>query len=103
MPAYPSDRDVPDYSSDRYGITVPDWAVGTFRGNNPMYNTNVELTIRPNGRVTGYAGRTPVQGYFDGRQLEVAGSAFRIEPDSRGFRTVDLTDSRNRMRYVRVR
>jgi len=81
---------------------VPDWAIGTFRGNNPQYNTDIELTISPNGQVSGYAGNEPVQGYFRNNQLQIGNLTLQIQPENQGFRTTQAGNPRSQVRYFRV-
>ena len=44
-----------NYHGGRHTSYVPGWMVGTFRGYNPMYGADVEMTIADDGRVTAFA------------------------------------------------
>jgi len=99
-PGYSSNT--PNYPYNQQGSAVPDWAIGTFRGNNPQYNTDIELTISPNGQVSGYAGNEPVQGYFRNNQLQIGNLTLQIQPENQGFRTTQAGNPRSQVRYFRV-
>ena len=100
-PGYPSQG--PNYSYNQPGSYVPDWAIGTFRGNNPQYNTDIELTISPTGQVNGYAGNEPVQGYFRNNQIRIGNLTLQVQPENQGFRTFQAGNPDNKVRYFRVR
>ena len=93
----------PRYPYNRQGIAVPNWAIGTFRGNNPQYNTDIELTISPNGQVSGYAGNESVQGYFRNNQIQIGSLTLQVQPENQGFRTFQAGNPRNQVRYFRIR
>ena len=100
-PNYPYNS--PNYPYHQQGSAVPNWAIGTFRGNNPQYNTDIELTISPNGQVSGYAGNEPVQGYFRNNQIQVGNLTLLVQPENQGFRTTQAGNPRSQVRYFRVR
>ncbi|HXH03616.1 MAG TPA: DUF3011 domain-containing protein [Candidatus Competibacteraceae bacterium] len=83
---------------------VPSWAVGSFRGYNPQYRTNVELNISPDGRVVGYANGKQVNGYYANQQLVLDGNyVLNVTPEGNGFRTSQPGYSGNQVYYQRVR
>ncbi len=105
---YPSDNsgyssNAPNYPYNQQGSAVPDWAIGTFRGNNSQYNTDIELTINPNGQVSGYAGNEQVQGYYRNNQIQIGNLTLQIQPENQGFRTTQAGNPRSQVRYFRVR
>lgn len=99
-PGYSSNA--PNYPYNQQGSAVPDWAIGTFRGNNPQYNTDIELTISPNGQVSGYAGNEQVQGYYRNNQIQIGNLTLQIQPENQGFRTFQAGNPSNQVRYFRV-
>jgi len=90
-------------SYNQQGSAVPNWAIGTFRGNNPQYNTDIELTINSIGQVSGYAGNESVQGYFRNNQIQVGNLTLQVQPENQGFRTFQAGNPSNQVRYFRVR
>ena len=100
-PGYSSNT--PNYPYNQPGSVVPNWAIGTFRGNNSQYNTDIELTISPNGQVSGYAGNEPVRGYFRNNQIQVGNLTLQVQPENQGFRTTQAGNPRSQVRYFRVR
>lgn len=82
---------------------IPSWAVGTFRGFNPALNTQVELLIRPDGNVTGYANNQQVAGYYQDGRLIMAGVPYYLESAGQGIRTVRVDGSSQPVSYQRIR
>lgn len=80
---------------------VPSWAVGTFAGYDERIGGDVEVTILPGGKVTGYANRTSFQGYFNGSRLTTERQAFQIERSGNGFIAIDERDAAHRIVYRR--
>jgi hypothetical protein len=82
---------------------VPDWAIGTFRGYNPVYNTDVELTITPKGKAVGFINGVRREGYYRNNQLRFGNTTFYLDRERNGFRTTRAGNSRHQVRYHRVR
>ncbi len=99
----PGNPPYPPAGTPSPATAAPAWAVGTFRGFDQVYNMDVELTINPNGSVSGYAQNRPLQGSLSGQQLRLGEATFYVKPDSRGFRAVQANDARNQVRYFRIR
>ena len=99
-PGHPSQGS--DYPYNQQKGYVPDWAIGTFRGNNPQYDTDIELTISPTGQVNGYAGNESVQGYFRNNRIQIGNLTLQVQPENQGFRTIQAGNPRNQVRYFRV-
>lgn len=92
---------------DNWGLTAPDWAVGTFSGFNRFYDADIELTITRNGDVRAYVthkdGRRQTQNgkYERGDFLKIEGIRFTISSYSRGVRVVQVDDRDNACDYRR--
>lgn len=81
---------------------VPSWAVGTFSGYDPMFGSDVELTILPGGSVSGHAGGTAFEGHFTGSVLKTERQAFRVERQGNAFVAIDERDANHRVVYRRT-
>lgn len=81
---------------------VPDWAIGTFRGYNPVYNTDVELTITPEGKAFGFANGVRREGYYRNNQLRFGNTTFYLERERNGFLATRAGNSRHQVRYYQV-
>ncbi|MCP5424938.1 MAG: DUF3011 domain-containing protein [Gammaproteobacteria bacterium] len=92
-----------DNSGGGYTSSVPNWALGNFKGYDPQYKINLDLTITDDGTVRGYANDAPVQGYFNNDQLQLGRFAFYVDPLQDGFRATRTDDNRNQIFYKRVR
>jgi hypothetical protein len=100
----PSSNQYPGYNpGGGYVTSVPDWAVGTFRGYDSLYDINLELTITGDGAVNGYANDARVQGSFNNDQIQLGRFAFYVDQVQDGFRATRTDDSRNQVFYRRVR
>jgi len=108
----------PDYGQQGYGQqpsyegygqpqstygNLPNWAVGSFRGFSPVANTEVELLIRADGSVTGYANGQQVDGYYQEGRLVMAGVQYYLESTGRGIRTVRVDGNSQPVNYQRIR
>ncbi len=89
-------------NKDHANDTVPSWAVGTFRGYDDYEQTDVELTIRPGGSVTGFAGGDSFSGRWEGDRLEAGRNRFRVERSGNGFVAVDTSGRGNRIYFRRA-
>lgn len=99
-PNYPTD---PYPQQPPYLPQTPAWAVGTFRGYDAFYRTQLELTIAPNGVVSGYADGNPVSGSFQNNELRIRDMAFAVQPEGDGLSAVQRGNDSNRVRYHRLR
>lgn len=109
------DHDDDDHANDgdqenpyRYGDYqndpgAPSWAVGRFRGYNPRYGAETELTIMSSGKVYGRAGNVLIDGYWSNNQIVMDGRRFSVLIERNGFKTTDLRDRDNVVHYTRVR
>lgn len=108
QPSYgqPSYGQQPSYGygqpQSTYG-NLPNWAVGTFRGFSPVANTEVELLIRTDGSVTGYANGQQVDGYYQDGRLVMAGVHYYLESTGRGIRTLRVDGNGQPVNYQRIR
>ena len=89
----------------------PPWMIGDFRGTNPGTKANVELTVHPDGRITGLVnpelGRgTPVQYVWVAATNQIADPTgaytFDVERAGDGFRTRQVGAAANTVTYRRV-
>jgi hypothetical protein len=94
-----------DYDYGRPSGWVPNWAIGQFEGYNQNARTEVSLRIHDNGKVVGRLGRLRLNGYFDGRNQEIAIGAdrFKINRERRGISTTQVGNRNNVVFYTRVR
>ncbi|MCB1553896.1 MAG: DUF3011 domain-containing protein [Xanthomonadales bacterium] len=92
-----------NYHGGRHTSYVPGWMVGTFRGYNPMYGADVEMTIADDGRVTAFADGTRLSGYINDDRLHVGPAMFDIDQIRGGFVTSQVGERHNEVRYQRVR
>ncbi len=88
----------------RYADSAPSYAVGTWRGFNPIYGSTVELTIHEGGDVQAVVdGSLRVNGYFRGGVMFLGTERFELQRDGGGIATLQVGASSNRVRYSRVR
>lgn len=87
--------------SQEQSSDAPSWAVGTFTGYDSRIGGDVELTILPGGKVTGWANRSSFEGRFDGSRLTTERQAFRVERSGNGFVAIDERDAAHRVVYRR--
>jgi len=92
----------PNYYGPRHTSYVPGWMVGTFRGYNPMYGSEVVMTIRPDGRMNANANGQAINGYINDEQLHVGPVIFDIDQTREGFITSQKGDRHNEVRYRRI-
>lgn len=91
-------------------VRPPDWIVGDFRGVNRLTQASVELSIKPDGMITGLSGvgtgrATPVSYVWSGNNTmrDVTGAyAFEVEQTSLGFTTRQLGAATNVVEYRRM-
>ncbi|NJN46494.1 MAG: DUF3011 domain-containing protein [Candidatus Competibacteraceae bacterium] len=95
---YPNNSGTPDGQS-----SVPEWALGTFRGYDSLYKIELELTVTPDGVVNGYANQAPVQGNISGDQMQIGQFTFHMDQVEDGFRATRADDSHNQVFYQRIR
>lgn len=85
-----------------YADTAPSFAVGTWRGYNPVYGSNVELTIHQGGDVQAVVdGSLRVNGYFRNGIMFLGTERFDVVRDGQGIRTLQVGQSSNVVRYSR--
>jgi hypothetical protein len=88
----------------RYADSAPGFAVGTWRGFNPVYGSNVELTIHEAGDVQAIVdGSLRVNGYFRNGVMFLGTERFEVARDGNGMRTLQVGQSSNVVRYSRTR
>ncbi len=77
---------------------VPNWAVGTFYGNDSLSGSNLSLTVYQNGQVSiSIDGGTPIFASMNGTTLTNGADVSRITRISNGIRTTDVN---NRNRFI---
>ena len=81
---------------------VPDWAIGTFRGYNPVYNTDVELTITPEGKAFGFVNGMRREGYYRNNQVRFGNTTFYLDRERNGFLASRAGNPHRQVRYYRV-
>jgi len=82
----------------------PNWLVGTFRGYNPMFNADVEMTVSPEGSVTSRTPRGTIYGRFTPQGLlDLGGTQFNIQRSGNGLLLSQAGNPSNQMMYHRVR
>lgn len=91
-----------NYQGSRHSSYVPRWMVGRFRGYNPNYNADVEMTIEADGRVVTDANGTRIRGWINDGVLHVGNYIFSIDQTREGFVTSQQGDRHNEVRYRRV-
>lgn len=91
------------YFGPRHSSYVPGWMVGQFRGVNSKYgNTEVLLTIKPDGQVSALANGHEIRGYINDDHLHADGVVFTVSRSADGFATAQLGDPLNVVHYRRV-
>ncbi|MFM7459959.1 MAG: hypothetical protein ACKO15_03850, partial [Burkholderiales bacterium] len=89
-------------AESRYADSARVFAIGTWRGYNPIYRSNVELTIHEAGDVEAIVdGSLRVNGYFRNGILFLGPERFEVARDGRGIRTNHVGQSSNVVRYSR--
>lgn len=92
-----------DYHGPRHSSYVADWMVGQFRGVNSKYdNTDVLMTIKPDGRVTALAKGQTINGYINDDYLHAGDVVFTINRTRDGFVTSQVGDQYNVVHYRRI-
>lgn len=91
------------YHGSRHTSYVPGWLVGTFRGHNPLYNTDVVMSIQEDGRVRADANGQIVTGYINDERLHVGNVVFDISRTRGGFVTSQEGNRENEVVYHRTR
>lgn len=92
-----------NYYGPQHSSYVPDWMVGQFRGVNTKYNdSEVLLTIKPDGQVVALANGHEIRGYVNDDNLHAGDAVFTINRTSNGFATAQLGDPLNVVHYRRV-
>lgn len=81
---------------------VPDWAVGTFRGQTDSGES--ELTISSDGTATARSLRTgeTFYGNYDGRSLRFDWGTYDVQRERDGLRTINLNNRNDQTRYRRA-
>lgn len=87
----------------RHRPAIPQWAIGTFRGYDPLSNSEVELTIMPSGDAYALENGRRLNGSFDGRTLSVANTRYQVDASRNGLITIPQGDRHNQIHYFRVR
>ena len=93
----------PNRNANNFSDTPPAFAVGNWRGFNPAYRSSVELSIFSGGEVQAIVdGNLRVNGYFRNGVLFLGSERFDVIEERNGFRTVQVGQPRNLVRYSRV-
>jgi len=88
----------------RHSFNIPSWAIGTFQGHDPRYNSDAELTITPSGQVYAINDGRRLSGTFNGRELSFSGGTrLEVERTHDGLTTIQEGQYRNRVHYYRYR
>lgn len=91
---------------DRYD-RPPSWAVGTFEAHNERYNSDVEMTVSRDGRVTSRItdsnGKvTLIRGSYRNGRIEQDGKRYEVERTGRGLTLTETGNRSNRYTYRQV-
>ena len=87
-----------------YTGAPPTFVVGTWRAFNPIYRSNVDLSIFSGGEAQAVIdGNLRVNGYFRDGLLYMGTERFEVFEERNGFRTVQVGQPSNVVRYSRVR
>ncbi len=90
--------------NDRYADAPPSFVVGSWRGFHPAYRSNVELVVNAAGDAHAVIdGSMRVNGYFRDGKLFMGTERFDVLAESNGFRTVQVGQPGNVVRYTRAR
>jgi hypothetical protein len=94
------------YDDDRYGrgghtSYMPGWMVGDFIGYNIDSGTEVALQIGADSRARARVNGINLTGYVNDERLYIGDLEFDIERAGRGFNTIQIGDSSNRVHYQR--
>ena len=92
----------PNYGGARHSSYVPGWMVGTFRGYNEAYRSEVSVTIRPDGRAAAMWRGQALDGFVNEDQLHLGNLTFDIDQTRDGITTSQKGDRENVVRYRRV-
>ena len=77
-------------------IGAPDWARGRFGGFGPKLETEFDITVASDGRVSGTSDGKDVKGHVTNRnRLHLGGLEFEIAREARGFSAKQRDDSDN--------
>lgn len=99
-----SDSNSNSHYNQRHRSNIPSWAIGTFQGHNPRYDSEVELTISPSGQVYAIADGVRLNGTFDGNELIFSGNKrFEVERTHNGLTTIEEGNYKNKVHYYRYR
>ena len=90
------------YPSHQDGA-VPNWAIGTFQGYDSAIRANVELTITPDGAVSGYTNGSRFSGSFRNSRIDLGNVAFDVRPAGSGMQAVQTNNPGNVISYSRIR
>lgn len=95
------------YHNDNYhraghASYLPGWMIGTFKGYNMDYGTDVSLRIDEDGRAVAHVRNQRLQGYVNDDRMYVGDVEFDIERAGNGFNTVQRGNRSNRVHYERV-
>lgn len=95
-----------DYGRDRdenfYG--APNWAVGTFRGYNPLYSADVELRIYPDGDVKAknISAGERIDGYYRNGRIFLGPNEFEVRQQGSGLWLIQVDNRSNNVVYRKV-
>lgn len=99
-----------DHKDDRYhddnyhhgghSSYVPHWMIGSFRGYNMRFGSEVRLDISDDGRAKARVDGTRLTGYVNDDRLYVGDAEFYIERAGDGFNTVQKGNRSNKVHYT---
>ncbi len=92
-----------NYHGGRHSSYVPSWMVGTFKGYNDQYDSEVSMTIKSDGQVSAKLEGTRVSGFINNDELHMGSTVFDITRSHNGFYTNQHGDSSNQVKYHRAR
>ncbi len=82
---------------------IPAWAIGHFQGRNERSGIAISIIIESNGDVTARWKGKNRRGYYDGKNMHLAGEDFIIKQRGDGFETILRSDRGNRAYFHRQR
>lgn len=90
-----------DYHHGGHSSYLPGWMLGSFKGYNMQYGTDVKLVISEDGRVKANVEGTRLKGYVNDGRLYIGDAEFYIERAGEGFNTVQAGNRSNKVHYSR--
>lgn len=93
----------PSYDDGRRR-SVPNWAIGTFRGYDPVIERELEFVVYPHGDIMIWQRGKQSRGKYHNEQIAIErGGNFDVQRERNGFTIIERRDRRHLVRLYRVR